>query len=258
MISVFVMNQGLSVWKRAGRASFHSSIVTRRLRSLSLIMHGPVGASSEPGPLVRVALFLPLKWKRVRLPDPSSHRSCHVRFGMEEAESSVPSSTSIHNKRRRASSSTSTSTIEEAAARGGHIRGDFPNYYAFHSTTPRAQALLGDAETRRVVAALLGMQDQRAPLLLLSDWGSNAGDLTLEVARQLRQVVGEGGVTGVTVLGLELNAELVARAKALAAAQITVGHEEGGLLSLDFEAIDVVAEEERCVLCMKCVTDVRW
>lgn len=141
---------------------------------------------------------------------------------------------------------------QEAAARGGHIRGDFPNYYAFHSTTPRVQALLGDAEARRVVAAVVGQDRGRSPLLL-SDWGSNAGDLTLEVARQLWAVGGEGGVTGVAALGLELSVELVARAKALAAAQIT--DQDEGMLSLEFQALDVVAEEERCVRVHECVTD---
>lgn len=131
-----------------------------------------------------------------------------------------------------------TLSAVEAAARGGHLRGDFPKYYDFHTTGPRIQALLGDAEAQRVLAAVAAASPPGAPLLV-SDWGSNAGDLTLELARQVRARTGRA----VAALGLELNAGLVARARGLAAGQEAEQQQEEVLL--EFEALDVVAEEPR-------------
>lgn len=127
-------------------------------------------------------------------------------------------------------------TAVKAAARGGHLRGDFPRYYDFHTTGPRIQALLGDAEAQRVLSVVAG-----APVLLLSDWGSNAGDLTLELARRLRVETGHA----VAALGLELNAGLVERARGLVAEAAAAQQHQPQAVELEFEALDVVAEEEK-------------
>lgn len=144
-----------------------------------------------------------------------------------------------------ANSSTSTGigTAVEAAARGGHLRGDFPRYYDFHTTGPRIQALLGDAEAQRVLSVVAAAAGAQPGLLLLSDWGSNAGDLTLELARRLQAETGRA----VAALGLELNAGLVERARGLVAAEAAAAQQQQQqrAVELEFEALDVVAEEER-------------
>jgi len=136
------------------------------------------------------------------------------------------------------------------ALHDGHLKGNFPDYYAFHPFVPRITALLGAPGTP--ASAL--KQDNKDALqhilrrtkngdsnepLLIADWGCNSGALTVALCRRLRELQPDRRVAA---LGLDLDADLIKQANRNYTC-IEGGKEE--VVDVAFAAVDLVSEWPR-------------
>ena len=144
----------------------------------------------------------------------------------------------------------STNPRYAQALHDGHLKGNFPEYYAFHPFVPRITALLGAPGTP---ASALKQDNKDAlqhilhrtkdgdskELLLIADWGCNSGDLTVALSRRLRELQPDRQVAA---LGLDLDTDLIRRANC------NYTSAEGGeeeRVDVTFAAVDLVSEWPR-------------